>query len=105
MLTSKEFHCIVGCNEAVGKYFEQLKVHLGIPPPPVLVADSLTATSLRLLWNFPQAWQSGLTYRVQWQYEELSASWQYCRNQTWGPKNTVFVDNLQPYTKYRVIRF
>lgn len=93
---------MVGCNDAITRYFAQLRAKLGTPPSPALVADSLTATSLRLEWNFPQAWQAGLRYLVQWQYEELSAAWQYCRNQTWGSQDTVFVDNLQPYTKYRV---
>lgn len=93
----------MGCNDAMASYFAQLKARLGIPPAPALVADSLTATSLRLEWHFPEAKHAGLNYLVQWRYEELAAAWQFCRNQTWNPQDdTVFVENLQPYTKYRV---
>lgn len=92
----------MGCNNAVSNYFVQLKIRLGTPPAPALVADSLTATSLRLEWDFPEAKQAGLSYLVQWRYEKLADTWQFCRNQSWGPQDTVFVDNLQPYTKYRV---
>lgn len=94
----------MGCNDAVASYFAQLKIKLGTPPPPALVADSLSATSLKLEWNFPEAEQAGLSYLLQWRYEELAleAAWQFCRNQTWITANTVLVNELQPYTKYRV---
>ncbi|XP_017769031.1 PREDICTED: proto-oncogene tyrosine-protein kinase ROS isoform X2 [Nicrophorus vespilloides] len=101
ILSSKELYCIIGCNNAVTRYYFQLRFSLGTPPPPALVADSLTSTSLRLEWNFPRAQQAGLKYFLQWHYEEHAGDWQYCRNQSWGPQHTVAVDNLQPYTKYR----
>lgn len=101
-LSPKELYCVMSCNDAVARYFSQLRAKLGTPVAPALVADSLTATSLKLEWKFPEAKHAGLTYFVQWRYEELAASWQYCRNQTWGPHDTVVVENLQPYTKYRV---
>ncbi|KAK4881780.1 hypothetical protein RN001_005099 [Aquatica leii] len=100
-LSSKELYCVMSCNDALTRYFNQLKAKLGTPIAPALVADSLTSTSLRLEWKFPEAKHAGLKYFVQWRYEELAASWQYCRNHTWGPDDTVIVDNLQPYTKYR----
>lgn len=92
----------MGCNYAVDSYFAQLRTRLGSPPAPALVADSLTATSLRLEWSFPEAKGAGLDYVVQWKYEELAGAWQFCRNQTWDDHDTVFVGDLQPYTKYRV---
>lgn len=93
----------MGCNDAITKYFSQLRILLGLPPAPALLADSLSATSLKLEWNFPVARKAGLSCHLQWKYEELSASWQYCRNVTWDQENNVFfVENLQPYTKYRV---
>lgn len=98
----KELYCVMGCNDAMTRYFTLLKELIGIPPAPALVADSLTATSLSLKWNFGRVEYAGVRYLVQWMYEELSAEWQYCRNQTWGTQDVVFVDNLQPYTKYRV---
>lgn len=75
-------------------------VKIGIPPAPALVADSVTPTSLWLSWGGER--HSNLSYLVQWHYVELSGAWQYCRNQTWGGNSTVFVENLQPYTKYKV---
>lgn len=92
----------MGCNDATTSYFAELRLQLGTPPAPALVADSLTATSLKLEWHFPEAKKAGLRYLIQWKYEEIAATWQFCRNQTWGRQDTVFVENLQPYTKYRV---
>lgn len=81
-------------------YGMELQARLGDLPAPALVADSLTATSLRLEWNFPLARDARLKYFLQ--YEEREDAWQYCRNQSWGAQDTVFVDKLEPYTKYRV---
>ncbi|XP_054270502.1 proto-oncogene tyrosine-protein kinase ROS isoform X2 [Macrosteles quadrilineatus] len=95
----KELYCVMGCNDAVNRYFHELKERIGTLPPPALVADSLTATSLSLEWDGPRL--PNISYLVQWRYEEIADTWQYCRNQSWGPHATVRVDNLQPYTKYR----
>lgn len=96
----------MGCNDAITRYFSQLRNLLGKPPAPALLADSLNATSLKLEWDFPEARDAGLNCHVQWKYEELMTmtnTWQYCRNAIWDVKNNVFyVDGLQPYTKYRV---
>ncbi|XP_074032211.1 receptor protein-tyrosine kinase sevenless isoform X2 [Leptinotarsa decemlineata] len=101
-LISKELYCIMGCNDAITKYFSKLRTYLGVPPPPALLADSLNADSLKLEWNFPKAKMSGLSCHVQWRYEEFSTTWQYCRNASWNQENTVFyIYDLQPYTKYR----
>lgn len=69
-----------------------------------MVADSLTATSLRLEWKGIdiERRSRGLSYLVQWKYEELAETWQYCRNQSWSENDQILVENLQPYTKYRV---
>lgn len=74
---------------------------LGRLPAPALVADTLTATSLRLEWEDPQ--HLNASRLVQWRPEEGSPAWHYCRNQTWGPSGTVLIENLTPYTKYRVL--
>lgn len=81
-----------------------LPAEIGIPPAPALVADSLTATSLRLEWKGIDIERrgGGISYLVQWRYEELAETWQYCRNQSWGEDDQILVENLQPYTKYRV---
>ncbi|GJQ85805.1 sev [Trypoxylus dichotomus] len=98
----KEFNCVLGCNVAVNIYISQLQAYLGVPPPPVLMADSLTSTSLQLEWNYEKASIPGLKYLVQWKYEKISPSWQFYKKQTWAPNDTIFtVDDLQPYTRYR----
>ncbi|KOC66937.1 Proto-oncogene tyrosine-protein kinase ROS [Habropoda laboriosa] len=80
-----------------------IPAEIGIPPAPALVADSLTATSLRLEWKGIDIERrgGGISYLVQWRYEELAETWQYCRNQSWGEDDQILVENLQPYTKYR----
>ncbi|CAG9837984.1 unnamed protein product [Diabrotica balteata] len=102
----KELYCVIGCNDAVTKYFSNLRKLLGTPPAPALLADSLKSDSLKLEWNYPDAKKTGISCLLQWQYEEFStskSSWQYCRNTTWDPDNNIFyVQDLQPYTKYRV---
>lgn len=101
-LTQKGHHCVMGCNDAISKYYQQLKLHMKIPPAPALVADSLMATSLKLEWNFPEARKDGLSCHVQWKYEEVDR-WQFCGNATWDSTNTIVsINNLKPYTKYRV---
>lgn len=110
----KELHCIVSCNTALAAYFDWLVEAVGVPAAPVLVADSLTATSLSLEWELPErliAFTSSPvrrplitdSYLVQWRYEEMAGDWKFCRNQSIARNNgTVRVDNLHPYTKYRV---
>lgn len=92
----------MGCNDAMTTYFAIIRERIGTPPAPALVADSLTATSLKLEWDYGGARYAGVRYLVQWRFEELSAAWHYYRNQTFDIEDTILVDNLQPYTKYRV---
>ncbi|XP_011346152.2 proto-oncogene tyrosine-protein kinase ROS isoform X2 [Ooceraea biroi] len=103
LLPPKELYCVLGCHDALNRYFQQLKAEIGIPPAPALVADSLTATSLSLEWKGVDIDRraGGISYLVQWRYEELAETWQYCRNQSWGEGDQILVENLQPYTKYR----
>ncbi|XP_015429752.1 PREDICTED: proto-oncogene tyrosine-protein kinase ROS [Dufourea novaeangliae] len=103
LLPPKELYCVLGCHDALNRYFQQLKAEIGVPPAPALVADSLTATSLRLEWKGIDVERrgGGISYLVQWRYEELAETWQYCRNQSWGEDDQILVENLQPYTKYR----
>ncbi|XP_046600630.1 proto-oncogene tyrosine-protein kinase ROS isoform X2 [Neodiprion lecontei] len=103
LLPPKQLYCVLGCQDAVNRYFQQLKEEIGTPPAPALVADSLTATSLRLEWKGIDLAKRGakLSYVVQWMYEELAESWQYCRNESWEKDNQILIKNLQPYTKYR----
>lgn len=106
----KEMYCVMGCNDAQSRYFRWLRTEVGIPRAPALVPDTLNATSLTLEWEIPPK-LIDLTlgrsfvpksYLVQWRYEEVDGDWKFCRNQSMGRNSTVRVDNLQPYTRYRV---
>ncbi|XP_050679139.1 proto-oncogene tyrosine-protein kinase ROS-like isoform X2 [Leptidea sinapis] len=96
---SRELYCVMGCNEALNTYFQMVRDLIGTPPAPALVADSLTATSLSLVWEAPNL--GNLSYLVQWRYEELPGSWQYYSNTSHSDKSIIHVENLRPYTKYR----
>ncbi|XP_049872297.1 proto-oncogene tyrosine-protein kinase ROS isoform X2 [Pectinophora gossypiella] len=98
-VVSRELYCVMGCNEALNTYFQKLRELIGIPPAPALVADSLTATSLSLVWE-PRI-LGNLSYLVQWRYEELPGSWQYYSNASHSDRSIIHVENLRPYTKYR----
>ncbi|KAJ2951162.1 hypothetical protein O0L34_g5554 [Tuta absoluta] len=99
MVVSRELYCVMGCNEALNTYFQKLKELIGTPPAPALVADSLTATSLSLVWEPHML--GNLTYLVQWRYEELPGSWIYYSNTSHLDRSIINVENLRPYTKYR----
>ncbi|XP_058444154.1 protein sevenless isoform X2 [Malaya genurostris] len=109
LLEPKELYCVMGCNDALNRYFRWLKTEIGTPSAPALVADSLTATSLSLEWEVPERLvqlsqhksHGPRSYLVQWRYEEVAGDWKFCRNQSMGDNSTIRVDNLQPYTKYR----
>ncbi|CAH1131270.1 unnamed protein product [Ceutorhynchus assimilis] len=101
-LSHRELYCVIGCNDAIGKYFGQVRSLLGVPPAPALLDNSLAATTLKLEWRFPEASRAKLSFHVQWRYEVMAAAWQYSRNATWSSDNSYFlVEGLQPYTKYR----
>lgn len=101
-LSHRELHCVIGCNDAIGKYFARVRTVLGKPPAPALLDNSLTATTLKLEWRFKEASRARLSAHLQWRYEEIAATWQYCRNVTWEPEiSSFYVQTLQPYTKYR----
>ncbi|XP_014249043.1 proto-oncogene tyrosine-protein kinase ROS [Cimex lectularius] len=97
LLPPKELYCVMGCNDALNRYLQKLKDELGRPPPPALVADSLTSTSLKLEWE--RGSYPNLTALLQWSYAD-AGQWQYARNQSWN-LNQVNVSCLRPYTNYR----
>ncbi|XP_075975168.1 receptor protein-tyrosine kinase sevenless [Anticarsia gemmatalis] len=96
---SRELYCVMGCNEALNTYFQKLRELIGTPTAPALVADTLTATSLSLVWEAPNL--GNMSYMVQWRYEELPGTWQYYSNISHSDQSIIHVDGLRPYTKYR----
>lgn len=100
----------MGCNDALSRYLKWLKLEIGNPPAPALVADTLTATSLSLEWETPKRLaeltrgflEAPKNFLVQYRYEETPSDWKFCTNHTMRDNATIRVDHLQPYTKYRV---
>lgn len=75
-----------------------------MPPAPSLVADSLNATMLSLEWSGRGQSNNDTMFGVQWRYEEIPGSrWIFCCNHSMLPGTTRKIENLTPYTKYRVI--
>ncbi|XP_050308693.1 proto-oncogene tyrosine-protein kinase ROS isoform X2 [Anthonomus grandis grandis] len=100
-LSHREILCSIGCNDAIGRYFNQIRHVIGKPPAPALLDNSLGPTSLKLEWRCPEISTARLTFRCQWRYEEIATTWQYC-NASWNPESSYFlVQGLQPYTKYK----
>lgn len=111
-------YCVMGCNDAISRYLMWLKSEIGNPPAPALVADTLTATSLSLEWEAPKRLvdtTNGLhvqpqsinnnnnnNYLVQYKFEEIPSDWKFCSDHVVIDHSTIHVENLQPYTKYKV---
>lgn len=103
-------HCSFNKTDFYYWYSYGTAAEVGTPPAPALVADSLSATSLALEWQNPDAFvrlSRGRvdpleSYLVQFRYEENVGDWKLCNNQSIGHNSTINVENLQPYTKYRV---
>lgn len=100
----------MGCNDALARYLKWLKREIGNPPAPALVADTLTATSLSLEWEIPRRLaeitkgflEPPQNYLVQFRDDDTPGDWKFCDNHIMENNTTIRVDNLQPYTKYRV---
>lgn len=101
--------CVLFVLMIIVKYFtdvsKRIKIYfsesVGSLRAPTINYDSLTATSLNLTWRRLNNFHDNFKYLVQQRYEDLQNDWNYC-NQTKLGKNEVFVENLQPYTKYSV---
>ncbi|XP_050428827.1 proto-oncogene tyrosine-protein kinase ROS isoform X2 [Adelges cooleyi] len=98
-MTLSELHCTAGCNDAVSLHFQNI-ITDDILPPPSLVPDSLTNTSLKLQWKGVK--RDDFSYSVQWKLENNSGTWQYCQKQEWINNSAIIkLTELQPYTNYR----
>lgn len=108
ILEPNKLYCVMGCNQAISHYIEWLKNEIGKPPAPALVADTLTATSLSLEWEAPKRLSEttiSTNYSVQYRFEEIQSAWKFCSDHVIIDHSTIHVENLQPYTKYRVSYF
>ncbi|XP_064488538.1 proto-oncogene tyrosine-protein kinase ROS-like isoform X2 [Ornithodoros turicata] len=95
----KDVFCLMGCNLAISAYLESIKAQVGEPTEPSLVADSATYHTVTIRW-VPSPWRN-VSYLVQWRYDSLPGDWEYYKPQLPLQTNTVRVDGLHPYTKYR----
>lgn len=109
---NRQIFCVKGCNDASNFYFQWIRQEVSSPMPPALVPDSLTSTTLSLEWFVPPKFlelakgnlfkkTKNETYFVQC-YEDLEDDWKICGNQTIYENSTIHMEQLQPYTKYKV---
>jgi proto-oncogene tyrosine-protein kinase ROS len=89
----------LGCNHALSVYREKIKLEVGIPSAPFLVADSLTNESLIIEWN--SAPFANITYLVQWKYELLGGDWNYYKADSPLNASRMEIKGLEAYTQYR----
>lgn len=106
----------MGCNDASNFYFQWIRREVQPPtgfPPPALIPDSLTSTSLSLEWSVPLKFSElakgslfkktkNEKYFVQCFEDYEDDFWKKCGNQTIYENSTIYMENLQPYTKYKV---
>ena len=109
---NRQIYCIKGCNEASNFYFQWIKQEVQSPMAPALIPDSLTSTSLSLEWSVPSKFSElakgnlfkktkNETYFVQC-YEDYEDDWKLCGKQTIYENSTIRLENIHPYTKYKV---
>ncbi|XP_072155472.1 proto-oncogene tyrosine-protein kinase ROS isoform X1 [Bemisia tabaci] len=89
------------CNPALEEFCRDLKerIESSGSTAPSLAGDALTPHSVRLRWEGKKMFN--VTYTVQWKYEEMDATWQFCKNQSWVHENDILIHGLQPYTRYQ----
>ncbi|XP_077977455.1 proto-oncogene tyrosine-protein kinase ROS-like [Glandiceps talaboti] len=95
---SKIQNCNHGCNYANDLFVQQVIANSGDPSEPLLVADSLTNTSLQLEWT--AATNPDILYLIQWKYYDLVSDWTYYQPNQPLNDTTVEITNLHPYTTY-----
>jgi hypothetical protein len=109
---NRQIFCVKGCNDALHSYFQWIKQEVSTAVAPALVPDSLTSTSLSLEWSVPAKFfelakgnlfkkTKNETYFVQC-FEDSEVEWKICGNQTIYDNSTIHVEQLHPYSQYRV---
>lgn len=95
----KDLFCLLGCNLAVTAYLQNLKAQIGQPPAPFLVADSRTSDTVTIRWNAFPVYNG--SFLVQWKYDALQGDWEYYEPDRPLATNSLRIEGLRPYTKYR----
>lgn len=106
---NRQIFCVKGCIEASNFYFEFMQEEFPSLLAPALVPDSLTSTTLSLEWSVPERFlelsrgkrKNSRKFFVQC-LEESEGDWKICGQQTIFANSTVHLEQLQPYTKYKV---
>lgn len=106
---NRQIFCVKGCIDASNFYFDFMRQEFPNLLAPALVPDSLTSTTLSLEWSVPERFNELVRgrrrnlrkYFVQC-LEEDEADWKICGNQTIYANSTIHLEQLQPYTKYKV---
>ncbi|XP_045603691.1 proto-oncogene tyrosine-protein kinase ROS isoform X2 [Procambarus clarkii] len=92
--------CTMGCVYAAQTFLRQVEEVITTPAAPQLIARSVSESSVGLRWNtVPEV--DEVRYLVQYHQTTVPGEWVYYRPDQ--PLNTtqVFVQDLNPYTKYQ----
>ncbi|GFQ68878.1 proto-oncogene tyrosine-protein kinase ROS [Trichonephila clavata] len=100
-LTNKlSFYCTIGCNIAINLYMKAIEDEVGTPAQPYLVAETRTNTSITIEWG--RSVYENISYLVQFRYDSHYSDWDYYKpGDIIKEKNSLKIENLHPYTKYR----
>lgn len=109
---NRQIFCVKGCNDALFFYFQWIKQEVPSLMAPALVPDSLTSRTLSLEWSVPSKFYElakgdlfkktkNETYFVQC-FEDSDVDWKICGNQTIYDNSTIHMEQLHPYTQYKV---
>ena len=110
---NRQIYCIKGCNDASNFYFLWIRQEVQSLTAPALIPDSLTSKSLSLEWSVPAKFSElakgnlfkkikNETYFVQCHEDCEDDVWKLCGEQTIYENSTIHMENLHPYTKYKV---
>ncbi|XP_035224053.1 uncharacterized protein LOC118196708 [Stegodyphus dumicola] len=93
-------YCVRGCNIAINLYIQSLEEEIGTPAAPYLVAETRTNSSITIEWTAASPYLN-ISYLVQYRYSH-SSDWEYYKPHNLLKDNWLKVEDLHPYTKYRV---
>ncbi|GFT84439.1 proto-oncogene tyrosine-protein kinase ROS [Nephila pilipes] len=95
-------YCTIGCNIAINLYMKAIEDEVGTPAQPYLVAETRTNTSITIAWN--RSIYQNISYLVQFRYDsgsKYASDWEYYNPVNMIKENSLKVEGLHPYTKYR----
>ncbi|GFU65033.1 tyrosine-protein kinase receptor [Trichonephila clavipes] len=93
-------YCTIGCNIAINLYMKAIEDEIETPAQPYLVAETRTNTSITIEWA--RSMYENISYLIQFRYDTHYSDWDYYKpGNIIKEKNSLKIENLHPYTKYR----